>query len=88
MAANRVFGSVEFEREFGRQHAAVRSEPVENQFCAFVGKQPVYGIAPGPLHVVSLCVDLVVRLESSISDHNVSQTSEREEIFLMPVSRG
>jgi hypothetical protein len=72
MAANRVLGGVEFKREFGRQHAAVRPEPVQYQLCTFVGKQPVYGITPGSLHVVGLCLRLFSRRKSIIIEHNVS----------------
>jgi hypothetical protein len=50
----------------------VRSQPVEDQLRAFVGKQPVDGITPGSLHVVGLSMDLFVRRESIINEHKLS----------------
>ena len=50
MAAHRVLGRVEFGCEFRRQHAALRTQPFQNQPFAFLGQKPVHCVLSGSLH--------------------------------------
>ncbi len=77
VTAHRVFGCLEFSREFGCQDAALRSQPFQNQLFPFLGQKPVHCVLSCSLHDFTLLDCETIIIEQNYRKRAVDATAAK-----------